>query len=66
MTPLTLTIDDLQFLLASRSKIQAVPALIPKRELQTPFKGNDRLERFHPRLMSAIVQLRWLDGKANG
>jgi nucleoside diphosphate kinase len=67
MTPLTLTDRRIYNLLLANAwdKIaEPVQHVIPKRELQsTLHKGTDRLEDSIRRLMSAIVQLRVLDGK---
>jgi nucleoside diphosphate kinase len=67
MTPLTLTDRRIYNLLLANAWdkiIEPVQHVIPKRELQnTLHKGNDRLEDSIRRLMSAIVQLRVLDGK---
>ena len=67
MTPLTLTDRRIYNLLLANAwdKIaEPVQHVIPKRELQnTLHKGTDRLEDSIRRLMSAIVQLRVLDGR---
>jgi hypothetical protein len=67
MTPLTLTDRRIYNLLLANAwdKIaEPVQHVIPKRDLQnTLHKGTDRLEDSIRRLMSAIVQLRVLDGK---
>jgi len=67
MTPLTLTDRRIYNLLLANAWdkiIEPVQHVIPKRELQnTLHKGTDRLEDSIRRLMSAIVQLRVLDGK---
>ena len=67
MTPLTLTDRRIYNLLLANAWdkiIEPVQHVIPKRDLQnTLHKGTDRLEDSIRRLMSAIVQLRVLDGK---
>jgi nucleoside diphosphate kinase len=67
MTPLTLTDRRIYNLLLANAWDQIaepVQHAIPKRDLQnTLHKGTDRLEDSIRRLMSAIVQLRVLEGK---
>ncbi len=67
MTPLTLTDRRIYNLLLANAWdkiVEPVQHVIQKRDLQnTLHKGTDRLEDSIRRLMSAIVQLRVLDGK---
>lgn len=67
MSPLTLTDRRIYNLLLAHAwdrLAEPVQHAIPKRELQNSLhKGTDRLEDSIRRLMSAIVQLRVLDGK---